>query len=71
MTPSTDACVTNRETTFISWQLIRPRKWKLAKNPKMISYFGFASANSENSIDNECRAYSIKNNKMLDENRGQ
>lgn len=44
---------------------------KLAKIPKMISYFGFASVHSENSINNEGRAYSIKNNKMLEEIRGQ
>lgn len=65
------ASPTEKQHLFLDNLLGPENNTKLAKNPKMISYFGFASAHSENSIDNECRAYSIKNNKMLEEDRGQ
>ena len=73
MTPSTDACVTKREAiySFLDNLLGPENNTKLAKNPKMTSFFGFASVHSENSINDEGRAYSITNNKMLEEIRGQ
>ena len=62
---------TEKQHLCLEYLLGRDNNTKLAKNPKMISYFGFASVHSENSINNECRAYSIKNNKMLEEIRRQ
>ena len=62
---------TEKQHLCLDYLLGRDNNTKLAKNPKMISYFGFASVHSENSINNECRAYSIKNNKMLEEIRRQ
>lgn len=65
------ASPTEKQHLFLDYLLGRDNNTKLAKNPKMISYFGFASVYSENSINDKSRAYSIKNNKILEEIRGQ